>query len=491
MDTTPQKKKREFPIITVCLLVLLLLTFGGSYIGTKIMEDQQHDMLIDALVLGEYENVFIGNYDISTFSEEDFATYRGIDALKADYCFTSVDDINEAVNAVFQSENQIQNVYLALDPFTLWKSEKSKIERVQAEFEKGLLSHADAHPEITFEVLLSFPSMEYWLSLEEGDVQASLILYRQLTDMLSGRSNMVVYFPGYQEWLICNPANYTGPTVTNELVSQKIFLQTFCDHTLQITPANSEDKVRMLENLITSRRTNPVTYPDLSDWDIVFLGDSVFGNYDGSISVPGVVSGLSGATAFNCAQGGTSAAESEPGAFGFPKMVTDFISGKTENENTFRQGITDYTAADHTNKKLCFVLNYGLNDYFGGHPAENPKDAHDITSYAGALRTGIDALKKNYPEALIIIVGPGQSLYFNNGTDKLTEEGGVLVDYYELSKSVAAELSVPYMDLYSGFPEGDLELLDVLADGCHYNELGRYALGIKIIHFMNEQVTAK
>jgi len=490
METTPQKKTREFPIITVCLLTLLLLTFGGSYLGTKVMEDQQHDMLIDALVLGKYENVFIGNYDISTFSEEDFVTYRGIDTLKADYCFTSADDINEAVDAVFQSENEIQNVYLALDPFTLWKSERGKIERVQAKFEKGLLSHVDAHPEITFEVLLSFPSMEYWLSLEENEVQASLILYRQLTDLLSGRSNMVVFFPGGQEWLICNPGNYTTPTVTNELVSQKVFLQTFCDHLLQITPANSEEMVHMLEELITARKTNPVTYPDLSGWDMVFLGDSVFGNYDGSISVPGVVGGLSGATVFNCAEGGTSAAEPEPGMLCFPKMVTDFIAEKTENENNFRRGITDYTAADHTDKKLCFILNYGLNDYFKGHPTENPDDAYDMASYAGALRTGIDTLKKNYPEALIILVGPGQATYFNDGTDKLSEEGGLLVDYYELSKSVAAELSVPYIDLYSGFPEEDLELPDVLADGCHYNEIGRYALGIKIIHFMDEYLTA-
>ena len=100
------------------------------------------------------------------------------------------------------------------------------------------------------------------------------------------------------------------------------------------------------------------------------------------------------------------------------------------------------------------------------------------------MRAGIAALKEKYPDATYVIVGPGQATYFSNGTELMSESGGQLKDYYQLSVSLSKELNIPYLDLYQQFPEGDTDLTDVLADGCHYNEYGRYCLGIKIVKFM-------
>ncbi|MGN0168374.1 MAG: SGNH/GDSL hydrolase family protein [Acetatifactor sp.] len=478
-------KKRRIPIIPLVIVGLILWTVGGSVICTKMLKNQQMELTLDALSMEEYQSVFLSMYDISTFSEEDFTDYRAIPTLKLDYCLDSADKINQMLDAVFSSGNQITNVYLGLDPLALWHSEKNDITKVQEAFETGWFAYADAHPEVTFEILFPFQSMSYWLSLEEGELQASLILYQQLASILTSRSNITVYYVGAQEWLINNPANYVSDFVTNELVSQKLFLLTFCDHKLQINGRNAKEMVEQLSEQIAANREAPAEYPDFSQWDIVFMGDSILGNYEGSISIPGVVNGLSGASVFNCAQGGVSAAEPAPGMICFPKMAEDFVNGTvSDSETSFCRGTQEYLSADHTDKKLCFIINFGLNDYFGGHAPENPEDAYDITTYAGAMRTGFATLREKYPDAMYIIMGPGQTTYFSDGTELLSETGGQLIDYYNLSVALSEELDIPYLDLYNHFPEGDDDLIDVLSDGCHYNEYGRYVLGIKIVNFM-------
>lgn len=478
-------KKKQFPVIPFAIIALILLTLGGSYICTKMLVGQQMDLALDVLSMEDYQSVFLSMYDISNFNKEDFADYRGVPTLKLDISLESAEDVNKALDAVFSSGNQITNVYLGLDPLALWHSGKNDIDNVQKTFESGWFSYADANPEIAFEILFPFQSMDYWLSLEEGELQASLILYQQLASILTSRSNITVYYAGGQEWLINNPANYVNSYAANELVSQKIFLLTFCDHALQITGRNAAEMMQQLSDQIAAHKENPPVYPDLSQWDIVFMGDSIIGNYKGSISVPGVVSGLSGASVFNCAQGGVSAAEPEPGMMCFPKMAEDFVTGTvSDSETSFGEGLQEYLSADHTDKKLCFIINFGLNDYFGGHAPENSDDKNDISTYAGAMRAGIAALKEKYPDATYVIVGPGQATYFSNGTELMSESGGQLKDYYQLSVSLSKELNIPYLDLYQQFPEGDTDLTDVLADGCHYNEYGRYCLGIKIVKFM-------
>lgn len=478
-------KKKQFPVIPFAIIALILLTLGGSYICTKMLVGQQMDLALDVLSMEDYQSVFLSMYDISNFNKEDFADYRGVPTLKLDISLESAEDVNKALDAVFSSGNQITNVYLGLDPLALWHSGKNDIDNVQKTFESGWFSYADANPEIAFEILFPFQSMDYWLSLEEGELQASLILYQQLASILTSRSNITVYYAGGQEWLINNPANYVNSYAANELVSQKIFLLTFCDHALQITGRNAAEMMQQLSDQIAAHKENPPVYPDLSQWDIVFMGDSIIGNYKGSISVPGVVNGLSGASVFNCAQGGVSAAEPEPGMMCFPKMAEDFVTGTvSDSETSFGEGLQEYLSADHTDKKLCFIINFGLNDYFGGHAPENPDDKNDISTYAGAMRKGIAALKEKYPDATYVIVGPGQATYFSNGTELMSESGGQLKDYYQLSVSLSKELNIPYLDLYQQFPEGDTDLTDVLADGCHYNEYGRYCLGIKIVKFM-------
>lgn len=134
------------------------------------------------------------------------------------------------------------------------------------------------------------------------------------------------------------------------------------------------------------------------------------------------------------------------------------------------------------------MINFGLNDYFSGLAPQNTEDACPHSTYAGAMRTGIAALKAQYPDALYIIMGPGRVRCFNDGTDFPGEAGGQLIDYYNLSVALSEELNIPYIDLFNDFPERDIDLSAIWEDGCHYNEYGRYLAGIKIINFLAAQI---
>lgn len=235
------KKEKEFPIIPAAIVSLILLTALGAMLCTKFAKEQQWEYIRTVLLTKEYQGVFLSTYDISSFTEEDLTEACGLPILKLEYVFESADQLNEAMETAFSSDNQITNVYLGLDPFTLYRSEKEDAAKAAEAFEAGWLACAGAHPEITFEVLLSFPSMEYWMSLEEAQRQTSLLLCQQLTDLLAARSNVTVYYAGGQEWLTHDSANYVSYFGVTEEASQRILQQTFGSGELQITSENAAE----------------------------------------------------------------------------------------------------------------------------------------------------------------------------------------------------------------------------------------------------------
>lgn len=114
------------------------------------------------------------------------------------------------------------------------------------------------------------------------------------------------------------------------------------------------------DTLVQAAINAPASYSDLSDYDIVFFGDSVFGNYQDFASIPGVIGALTKASVHNRAIGGSSATQLTPDDKSFPSAVQRFLS--------------EDTAEISGEKKLCFVINYGLNDYFTGYTVEQYRD---------------------------------------------------------------------------------------------------------------------
>lgn len=473
--------KRLFMIIAAAVC-LLLLAAAGPFFYRKLAAHLEKKKALEFLAAADYQSVFLSMYDISAFPMEPFAVNKGVPTLKSAYCWKSTGELDAALKNIFSSGNNITHLFLGLDPFAMLRSSGSS----QPPAIDGLLSFADLSPDTSFEILFSFPSIDYWLSLPEADRSKALNLYESLAGMLSTRNNIVMYYVGGEDWLFCNPANYTSSFAVNGQVSEKIFLYTFCDGCFEITAENAAAMLAQTRRQIHDQAAAPVEYPDLSDYEIVFIGDSILGINTGTLSFEGIISAFSGASVFNCAQGGTCAALSAPELLCFPQMTAEFLSGEpSAPDMVYGQGILKYASADHTGKKLCFLINFGLNDYFNGLPLENTADPYDIGSYTGAMRTAVTNLQKAFPDALYIVMGPGQIIRFQEGTE-LINGVNPLADYSAAAAALAGELDAAYLDLYHEFPGADEGLADVLLrDGIHYNEHGRLRLSRIIMDFID------
>lgn len=463
-------------------LLLLVLVLGVSFSHAKSSSPKAADFA--RMRTEEYEGIFASMYPIDNFAETDFRTYMGRTVIKAQYTIQTLPQMSEYLKKAFASGNNITHIYMGLDSAQIWDACNREEGRLQGQLQENLLVFAQAHPEVSFEILLPFVSLDNWMQKDEQERITIRESYFQLLSVLDDHTNIKAYFMGAAHWLIANPGNYQEGSIdiVNEVVAQKIMLYTFSDGDYVITSINAHILFEMLDELIAKEEESPCVYPNLSEWCIVFFGDSVIGNYIGSFSVPGVVEGLSGADTYNCAIGGS------PAVFdvedkGNSSGILAFLAQDTALEGTqhYKEELCAYLEKNHEGQKICFVLNYGLNDYFMGCALDDEKNPYEGTSYGGALRADVKALRKAYPDAHIILAAPNYISYFEHGQDIQSEHGGRLTDYVETARKVAEEMELPFLNSYVELGINADNCDDYLADEVHLNEEGRFLLAEHII----------
>lgn len=477
---SPQKTKKYLLLIFICLLLLcgIAVAFFHIYEKRKALEIKQQ--YLERLAAETYDSVFFSMYPINNYSPEEFATYRGLTPILSTHAISDLSEIAEYMDAALASGNIVSNIYLGLDPYLLWTSSRQNQETWNKNLEQYLLVYMEAYPDMTFEIMLPHPSMDYWQDINEKELETALAAYRTLIHSLDSYTNVTVYFPGAEQWLIANPANYEGDSTTYD-ISKKLMLLTFCDRHLQISAANADAVLAGLASQIKEEQAKATEYPDLSGQQIVFFGDSIIGNYTDSTSIPGVINGLTGASVYNFAIGGTPATSKADVDNTFLPVLERFLSG----ELTVAQNGTEFTYNADSDSQLCFVIHYGLNDYFEGLPLENPDDPYDNYTYTGALRTGIRKLQATYPDATVLLVTPPYCSYYNEGADINGPEAGTLADYAAAVTQVAKDMNVSYINNYSDLGINNENAHIYLADGCHLNETGRFHAATHMICFFD------
>lgn len=462
-----KSKRRKWSLllfISIICAAFIFLSFH-FFLNTRSRDESQQ------LSTCTYDSFFISMHSLSTYSAEDFLTYRGLDTILIDQSPQNLKELSGYLDTALASRNRITSVFLSLDPAILWDSCQKNDSVFDTQLSDFLLSYSDSHPKISFEIFLSSPSLSHWLQLEESETRAAIYAYRRLISDLSGHQNVQMYFAGDQYWLIANPDNYTDdPFVTNEVISQKLFLYTFCDGKFQISDATADATFASLQELIQHERTAPTHYPDLSGYNIAYFGDSILAYVTGSYSVSGYISGFSGAGALDCSVGGT------PATVAFPEVVSRFLAG----EEDIAHGNLSIQETLSSDKTLVFVLNYGLNDYFDRLPIDGDSP-YDVNSYTGALRYGIAELKTAFPDCIILLMAPTFTNMPPLEAESVNETAAPLTDYVNASISVADEMDVYSLDNYHtlGLDEDTLELYT--ADHIHLNEYGRLVLATHIM----------
>ena len=483
--TAPKSKRIIFILLAACVVFLAFFLFmQRSFFSERALMKEDLNRLSEET----YDSVLLSMHSAQSFREEDFAYYLALDTVIASHAITNTKELSQYLDCILESGNDIYILYLCLDPALLWNSTGKNGKNWQTCLTRDLYTCIESHPNISFDILLPYPYIDYWRNLDATDLDILLTVYHTLVNELSAFPNVVTFFPGFEEWLMMAPSNYTDTFFdTNEDIAFTIFATAFCgDGRYQITPANEDTFWNALRDVIEREKNTPTHYPDLSDWCLVLFGDSVLANYSGSTSIPGYVTGLSGASVYNYAVGGTSAAR-RGGGKDLPDIFGRFVDENiivSEQGNIFAPNGTALTELE--GKKLCFVFNYGINDYYSGVPVEHPDDPNDIATYTGSLRSCIRALQIILPDAYYIIMTPTHVQLFGQGTEPMSEEGSVFSAYINAAEELSSEMELYFLDNYRDFIITENNTNHYLSDGTHPNERGRYAIAARLIQYIGE-----
>lgn len=496
MPEHKHSSKHKLIIFAIALLIFLCAAaftafrfiWPNSTISGNNPQRKDDRMKGDLKRLSEetYNSVFLTMHSAESFSEEDFASIRGLDTVVASHSILNTKELSQYLICILNSGNTVTNLHFCLDPELLWAEAGGKADKWTRCLSEGLYSYVEKYPDVTFEILLPYPSLDYWLNLNDNDLDAILTLYHTFVNELSVYPNTGIFFPGYEYWLMVNPDNYVnGYFDANSIVTQKLFQYTFCDGVFRITPENEDFFWNSLREIITREKNTPTRYPDLSDMCLIFFGDSVLANTKGSYSIPGYIEGLSGSLTYNYAIGGTSAAMRGNNE-DFPLVLDNFFSEEVLVSDSGCLFTPNGIAIE--DKKLCFIFNYGLNDYFSGCRIDDPQDPCCLTSYKGSLRSCISELQASFPDADYIMVSPTHISLSEKGTAVTSTEGDVLSAYVNAAKEIADEMGMYFIDNYNNFIITDETLNSYIMDGVHPNESGRLVLAARLMSFIAEMV---
>lgn len=456
------KKFSGKKILTLFIIIVLLGTLAGAFLYFKYYEPGKRSADMLRLKQESYQGVFLSMYAPEAFPEDIYPDYMGYDAVGCSHRIVSFSDLSDYLATVFSSGNEVTQVLLVLDPMSLWNSCLHRNNLFYTALDEKLLAYVDAHPETTFTILFSTPSLEYWRAHDDGDLVTYCNLVQVLSAPISVRSNTSLHFASGEEWLIANPAAYDTPLELNA-ESARYTMLLVLGNALRLRTTETNNSVEQFRSLITENIANPSVYPDLSDYNIVYFGDSVLGNYRNFTSIPGVITALTGAHSDNRAIGGSSATQLNSDDNSFPSVVQHFLAEESNPSDD--------------DQKLCFVINYGLNDYFSGYSTDD---------YSKGLQDGIRALQTAYPEAKILIVSSNFITSFNNGTDKKNTRKEVLSDFVAAAEETAAALQVDFLNVNEFLQWDKKNANNYLVDAVHPNEEGRFLFATAVIRALEE-----
>lgn len=479
------------PLFAVMILIILLLFFL-LYRFFHFNQAKVSESSMQLLSAEEYQGLFVSMYPIREYDENLFFVYRNSLTIKISDPVKNLASLSAYLERGFSSGNALDYVYIGLDPRLLWDSCGKSERRFTNFLEQDLFSYMAAHPETRFEFFFPCFEMDYWTALSDKQLQEAFTLYQTLGSMLLAKENALVHFAGYEPGYISNPKHYS-PSCYSE-TCDKLLLD-YLSGVYAMHPERLRASLSKLEAAVSGQKTSPASYPDLSDWYFVFFGDSVTAFGDDTDSIAGVVLSLSGAEGSRLGQGGAYATRAEEEQFSFPTMADCLVNKDTQTlakADSYTTGLNKYLAdvksgtLDH--KQLCFVISFGLNDYFTGYPLENADNPLDTATFSGALQTGIRTLKAAFPEAKILLLSPNYCHSFSKGTDINSPVGDQLWAYAQIVSRVAKETQTDFIDVFSHSGIDENTQYDYLGDQIHPNISGRYLIGEMILrHFTDRQ----
>ena len=218
--------------------------------------------------------------------------------------------------------------------------------------------------------------------------------------------------------------------------------------------------------------------------NILVFGDSIWDSARGEDGISEHIQEKTGATVYNCAVGGSCAALVNEennmerwNSSSFNGMI--YVARDLVSAERVLSGYHAYEVMQQVDlEEMDYLLvSYGINDLFS-NVSIYPEFYYDIYSYVGALRNGINKLKENYPQLQIVLLSPTYTELYQE------EKDFKIKDYVEASRGVAAEMEIPFVDMFAGLGNDAASRLSLLEDGVHLSSDGRKVYADVVIHFL-------
>jgi len=428
-----------------------------------------------------YTALFLSMYPIQSYDTYYLSYWRGLDAYKAEMSMENGRELAGTLEYLEEQGSIPDIVLLGLDP-----------ECLEAEYplEDSLLRLIRQTPETGYEILLANPVMAYWREKEDEEWQALMDRYEETARLLGQEENVKLFFACDREWLVCNGGNYVSEKMPTEDVARTL-LAYYTRGEYLLTEENREQRMDAARELIADWRRDDRVLAGLQGRTLVFMGDSTFGNFSGSLAVTGVVEDFTDARVINCGYGGMAAAYGDPECPAFGDLLEAIEQGDGSGIGWDGGGPPAAEAAAElrqladSGEEAVIFLDFGINDYVKGFPVAR-EDPYDCDSYAGAMRAGIEKLTARFPNARLVLVIPNFIRYNNFGTNPVGEASDVFADYVDALRKLAEEYALPVLDFYTELGIDQNNYTDYLQDEIHPNEAGRFNMGMGVLRLLEE-----
>lgn len=426
--------------------------------------------LTDLELLNEegYDSFLLTTTDNAVFDQNLFFTFRGTKTQLLSTDTGNVSAINDII-ALAAGRVPEDVAFLLIDPETFAANPKSDLDA---------LCETIASKEGTFfQIMIGVPSLSYWKKKGSDLTDLALEKYKETAQLLCALPNVHLYAPASVEWVIANPANYISDKSFTPYLADKLTASCFCDEMYMVGADTIENSVAELKENMAKERN----YPDLSSKEIVFVGDSIFGYSHGSVSIPGVVGGLTGAEVFNIGYGGAPAQGDSSASKMCFMGVNDYLLDGVDTSDITYDGLADEIENLRENlngSEQIFFIQFGLNDYFNGQT---------VAGYKEALIRETNRIKEKYPDAIYIIMSPTFTGEYTCGTEINSPVGSVLADYRSASKEAAEELGVHWLNSIELFDKiNESTFTQYLGDWTHPYFEGRFYTGERMVEYLSE-----
>ena len=452
-----------------------------SYETISFLTDDELIADLSKLEGKKFTAYFVSMYDISEFDPkivkgftlwETFLSSRVMDKDDSLICL-------ERYNDIILNSQKTEKYYFGVDPMIIWEMCGKDESAFEDYIDETINFPALANPQISFELLL--PGYSVARDTTQDQAEETKEVYKKFTDILEENENIIIEYYGGEKWLLINP--YLFAEGSDIRLNDDIMEDVINDLLLgfyQTDKVGLTQKVSDYLDAATEYTQNPPETGALSDTTVVIIGDSIFDQYRGSSNPTTVTENLTGASVINLAIGGASAARAvymdED-----PTTYSDIFRNELSDPADLKSQIESFG-----NEKTVFVIEIGLNDYFGGYNSVNSEDPFDEYSTSGAVHSAILRLKDMYPDSEIVIMIPGIVSVNDNGIYPAQEGGELLQAYRDTIKKTGEENNCHIFDIADILGETPENYMEFLKDGVHFNMYGRSLLGYKLADFLSQ-----